>query len=118
MDGQPSGSEAFAVRIAGYGLGIPFYGGAALVEPLDREPEDDELVCVVLDNQLDPDSRSARSLRRWTPERDLNGKRLGLRLTTDGSVEPLTVTAPDDLVVLGAVRAKARPLDLRAPEER
>ncbi len=117
-DGYHSGrADFFAVRIAGYGLGLPFYGGAALVEPLDREPEDDELVCVMLHNQIDPDSRSARSLRRWTPERDLNGKHLGLRLTTDGSVEPLTVTAPGDLVVLGAVRAKARPTDLRASED-
>lgn len=110
-DGQRKSSDAFAVRIAGYGLGIPFYGGAALVEPLHRQPEDDELVCVVLHNQLDPDSRSTRSLRRWAPERDLEGRQLGLRLTTDGSVEPLTVTAPNDLVVLGTVRAKARPTD-------
>jgi hypothetical protein len=117
-NGLPGRLDAFAVRIAGYGLGLSFYGGAALVEPLDGEPEDDELVCVVLHNQLDPDSRSSRSLRRWTPERDLNGKRLGLRLTTDGSVEPLTVTEPDDLVLLGVVRAKASPSDLRAPEDR
>lgn len=110
-DGQPNSSDAFAVRIAGYGLGLPFYGGAALIEPLDRQPEDDELVCVVLHNQLDPDSRSTRSLRRWTPERDLEGRQLGLRLTTDGSVEPLTVTASNDLVVLGSVRAKARATD-------
>lgn len=117
-NGRADGDHSFAVRITGYGLGLPFYGGAALIEPLDREPEEGELVCVVLHNQIDPDSMSSRSLRRWTPERDLAGAQLGLRLTTDGSVEPLTVTQPEDLVVLGAVLAKARPADLQAGEER
>jgi hypothetical protein len=115
---QKHTAEAFAVRIAGCGLGLSFFGGAALIEPLDRIPEDDELVCVELNNQLDPDSKSARSLRRWTPERDLKGTQLGLRLSTDGSVEPLTVTFPNDIFVLGAVRDKARPGDLRGAEER
>jgi hypothetical protein len=101
----------FAVRIAGYGLGIPYYGGAALVEPIDGEPEDDELVCVVLAEQTDPDSQSKRSVRRWAPERDLTGARLGLRLTTDGSVEPLTVRVPERLIVLGKVIDWARPTD-------
>jgi hypothetical protein len=117
-DGRSPTADTFAVRIAGYALGLSFYGGAALVEPLDRVPDDYELVYVELHDQLDPDSRSARSLRRWTPERDLTGTQLGLRLSTDGSVEPLTVTSPDDIVVLGAVRATARPSDLRGGDKR
>lgn len=110
-DGLQCASGGFAVRIAGYGLGIPYYGGAALVDPIDREPEDDELVCVVLAEQVDPDSQSNRSVRRWAPERDLTGARLGLRLTTDGSVEPLTVREPQRLIVLGKVIDFARPTD-------
>ena len=103
-NGQKHTADAFAVRIAGYGLGLAFYGGAALVEPIERAPEDGELVCVELYNQVDPDSRSARSLRRWSPERDLKGTQLALRLTTDGSVEPLTISSPDAVAVLGIVR--------------
>ena len=86
-------------------------GGAALVEPIDGQPEDDQLVCVVLAEQTDPDSQSSRSVRRWAPERDLTGARLGLRLTTDGSVEPLTVRVPERLIVLGKVIDWARPTD-------
>ena len=61
--------------------------------------------------QVDPDSQSNRSVRRWAPERDLTGARLGLRLTTDGSVEPLTVREPQRLIVLGKVIDFARPTD-------
>lgn len=110
-EGRKCVPGGFAVRIAGYGLGIPYYGGAALVEPIDGQPEDDQLVCVVLAEQTDPDSQSSRSVRRWAPERDLTGARLGLRLTTDGSVEPLTVRVPERLIVLGKVIDWARPTD-------
>lgn len=102
----------FAVRITGFGLGLAFYGGIAVVAPTARNPEDGELALVVLHEQTDPDSGRPLSLRRWTPERDLDGNQLALRLASDGSVEPLTVTAPDSARVLGLVRATIRPDDV------
>jgi hypothetical protein len=98
----------FAVRIAGATLGLAFRGGLAFIEPLDREPEDDELVLVVLHDQTDPDSGRRATLRHWRPELDIAGNRLALRLWSSGSVEPLTVTQPHHLVIRGAVKATLR----------
>ena len=106
------GEGWFAVRISGFGLGLAFYGGVAVVEPTERVPEDGELALVLLRDQVDPDSGMPVALRRWTPERDLDGNQLALRLGSDGSVEPLTVARPDDAKVLGLVRATIRPDDL------
>ncbi len=102
----------FAVQITGYGLGLAFYGGVAYVEPIHEAPDDGERVLVLLHNQLDPDSGTRYSLRRWSPERDLAGHQLALRLTSDGSAEPLTVLAPDQARVLGRVRVTVRAADL------
>jgi hypothetical protein len=102
----------FTVRIPGYGLGLAFYGGVALIERTDALPQDGDLTLVRLQDQWDPDSGSHVALRRWMPERDLDGKELALRLWSDSSVEPLTVTAPDRVRVLGLVRATFRVGDL------
>jgi hypothetical protein len=98
----------FAVRVTGYGLGLAFYGGVAYVEPMEGAPEDGDRVLVRLHDQVDPDSGTQYSLRRWDPERDLAGRELALRLTSDGSVEPLTVRAPDQAKVLGRLQTLVR----------
>jgi hypothetical protein len=102
----------FAARIRGDSPGIAYRGGIAFVEPIDRDVEDDELVLVVLHSQADPDTGCATTIRRWRPERDLAGNQLALRLWSDGSVEPLTVRHPEEIVVRGVVRGKLRLSDL------
>jgi hypothetical protein len=102
----------FAVRITGYGLGMAFYGGVAYVEPMEGIPEDGERVLVELHGQIDPDSGTHLSLRRWSPERDLAGNQLALRLSSDGSVEPLTVLDPGRATVHGRVAGTIRPVDV------
>jgi hypothetical protein len=92
------------VRIEGESLGLANVGGIAFIEPVERPPEDEEIVLAVLHDQTDPDSRSRATLRIWRPERDLRGNRLAVRLWSEGSVEPLTVTHPDGLIVRGVVR--------------
>ncbi len=94
----------FAVRIRGDSLGLKYRGGVAFVQPINsRDPEDDELVAVLLEGQVDPDTGDELSIRRWHPERDSEGILLELRLFSDSSVEPLTVERREGLKVLGAV---------------
>jgi hypothetical protein len=102
----------FAIRIHGEGLGLAFRGGIAFVEPIDREPAEDELVLVILHDQIDPDSKRYASIRHWRPELDAQGNRLALRLWSSTSVEPLTVTRPELLWLRGVVRATLRPSEL------
>ena len=93
----------FALRIDGYALGMRYRGGIVSARPLDRAPEEDDLLVVALDGQVDADTSSPISIRLWAPEFDLEGRQLALRLRSISSVAPLTVTNPDGLVVLGEV---------------
>lgn len=104
----------YAVRIQGDALGLAYRGGIALVEPINREVEDDELVLVILHHQVDPDTGGGTTIRAWRPERDLAGNQLALRLWSNGSVEPLTVQHPEEVDVRGVVRAMLRLSDLEA----
>jgi len=93
----------FAVRIAGHSLGMVYRGGIAVIRPLNREPDVDDLLLISLHGQLDPDTATSISIRLWRPESDLEGRLLAVRLWSTGSVAPLTVAHPEKLVVLGEV---------------
>lgn len=108
------GEDWFAVRITGHSLGMGTRGGVAVIRPLDREPDEDDLLLVRLHDQLDPDTETPTAIRLWRPEVDLSGDLLAVRLWSTGSVAPLTVAHPERLLVLGEV---VEQLDVIALEE-
>jgi hypothetical protein len=95
----------YAVRIEGDSLGLANRGGLAIIQPIDHEPEDDDLVLVILHDQVDPDTGRSATIRYWRPERDLHGNDLAVRLWSNGSVEPLTVHNAEAIEVCGLVRS-------------
>ena len=99
----------FAVRVPGYSLGLANRGAVVFVEPMDRSPEDDDLLVVSLSDQIDPDTGTELSIRLWLPETDLQGNVLAIRLWSTHSIAPLTVHDPDKLVIHGQV--VGRPLN-------
>ncbi len=100
----------FAVRVPGYSLGLANRGAVVFVEPLDRPPEDDDLLVVSLNDQIDPDTGTGLAIRLWLPETDLQGNVLAIRLWSTYSVAPLTVQHPEQLIVHGQVMG--RPLSM------
>ena len=64
---------------------------------------------VDLRSVTDPDTHAKLCVRYWSPEVDVDGAPVALRLDSDGGIPPISVDDPEEVEVIGIVVDRQRP---------